>query len=172
MKNKADRLECCQALKKSERIKKLKQLYDRIKRQIKEKFKYCNLYIKNLPDNYDDDALRELFSPYGKIRSVKSVRKELFQSYLGIKRSVKVFGFVCFEKPEFAKEAKTKLNMTSPFPNLPKLFVDYHQNKFDRNEALKLKQIHQFQKTGGNTQEMYNQNMVIKQMQLGGCNNI
>jgi hypothetical protein len=82
---------------------------------------------------------------------------------------VKVCGFVCFQESESAKAAKDSLNNTAPFPNLPKLFVDFHQNKNDRAEILKLKQIHQINKGGGNkNQEMLNQNMVIKQMQLGG----
>jgi polyadenylate-binding protein len=143
-------------------------IYDKIKRDIKHKFKFCNLYVKNLPDNYDDELLRELFSTYGKLRSVKTVRKELFQSYLGIKRSVKVCGFVCFQDAESAKEAKTALNMSSQFTNLSKLFVDYHQSKQDRAELLKLKQINQIHKGGSQGQEMFNQNMVIKQMQMGG----
>jgi len=156
------------ALKKAERMKKLKQVYDRIKKLIKTKYRYCNLYVKNLPDNYDDELLKEMFSKYGKIRSAKTVRKELYQSYLGIKRSVKVCGFVCFENAESAKTAKDALNNQPQFTNLPKLFVDYHQNKYDRAEILKLKQIHQIHKGGNKNQEMHNQNMVIKQMQMGG----
>lgn len=161
-------MECCQALKSAERKKRLKALYEKIKRQIKEKYRFCNLYIKNLPDNYDDDLLRELFSKFGKIRSAKTVRKELYQSYLGIKRSVKVCGFVCFQDAQCAKEAKSTLNNTNQFPNLPKLYVDYHQNKNDRAEILKLKQIHHLHKGGVKSQEMHNQQMVIKQMQMGG----
>ena len=111
-----------------------------------------------------------MFEKFGKIRSAKTVRKELYQSYLGIKRSVKVCGFVCFNDAESAKAAKDSLNNTTPFTNMSnKLFVDFHQNKFDRAEILKLKQIHQIHKGGNKNQEMYNQNMVIKQMQMGGC---
>jgi len=145
VKDKEDRLECCQALKKKDRIKKLKQLYERIKKQIKEKYRFCNLYIKNLPDNFDDEALRELFSKYGEIRSVKTVRKELFTSYLGIKRSVKVFGFVCFYDPANAREAKQALHGTT-IGNNQKLFVDYHQSRQERAEYLKLKMINQSNK--------------------------
>ena len=55
VKNQEDRLYCCQALKKSERDKKLKLLYEKIKKKIKEKYKFCNLYIKKLPEDYTDD---------------------------------------------------------------------------------------------------------------------
>jgi len=146
VKDKDDRLECCQALKKKDRIKKLKQLYERIKKQIKEKYRFCNLYVKNLPDNMDDDTLRELFSKYGEIRSCKTVRKELFTSYLGIKRSVKVFGFVCYYDPAHAREAKNALHGAPLGNNGTKLFVDYHQSKQERAEYLKLKMINQSNK--------------------------
>ena len=141
IKDKADRLECCQALKKAERAKRLRLLYEKIKKKIKEKYKFCNLYVKNLPDSYTDEDLKKLFEKYGEIRSSKIVKKELLSNYLGIKRSVKVFGFVCFFEPEKAQEAKTKLNQFAIVANGPKLYVDYHQTKQERTEFLKLKLI-------------------------------
>ena len=139
IKNRDGRLDCCQALKKAEREKKLKQLYERIKKRIKDKYKFCNLYVKNLPNDYTDEKLKELFGQFGKIRSAKVVKKELESHYLVIKKSVKVFGFVCFFEPETAKEAKTKLKDYSILINGPKLYVDYHQTKKERTEFLKLK---------------------------------
>ena len=135
-------MDCCQALKKKDRIRKLKQLYERIKKQIKEKYRFCNLYVKNLPDGMDDVALRKLFEKYGEIKSCKAVRKELYTSYLGIKRSVRVFGFVCFSLPEYAREAKNALH-GSVINNNTKLYVDYHQTRQERQEFLKLKFINQ-----------------------------
>ena len=70
-------MDCCQALKKKERLKRLKALYERIKKSIKDKYKFCNLYVKNLPDNFNDEKLRELFAKYGEIRSCKAVKKIL-----------------------------------------------------------------------------------------------
>lgn len=145
IKDKSDRMDCCQALKKKDRVKKLKALYEKIKKSIKEKYRFCNLYVKNLPDNFDDEKLRELFSKFGEIRSCKTVRKELFTSYLGIKRSVKVFGYVCFFEASQAREAKSKLNEVS-LGNNAKLFVDYHQSKQERSDILKLKMINQSSK--------------------------
>jgi RNA recognition motif-containing protein len=130
-------------LKKKDRVKKLKQLYDRIKKQIKEKYRFCNLYIKNLPDHFDENNLRELFSKFGEIRSCKTVRKELYSSYLGIKRSVKVFGYVCFSEAASARDAKAALHNTQLSNGGPRLFVDYHQTKNERNDYLKLKMINQ-----------------------------
>jgi polyadenylate-binding protein len=141
IKDKKDRLDCCQALKKAERAKKLKQLYEKIKKKIKEKYKFCNLYVKNLPDDYKDEELKELFGKYGEIRSAKVVKKEMVSNYLGIKRSVKVFGFVCFFEASKAQEAKSKLNGYALNTNGPKLYVDYHQTKQERTEFLKLKLI-------------------------------
>ena len=141
VKDKSDKLECCQALKRQDRIKKLKQLYERIKKQIKDKYRFCNLYVKNLPDNMEDETLRGLFSKFGEIRSVKTVRKELLSSYLGLKRSLKVFGFVCFFEAEKARDAKTNLHgQVLPGTN-SKLFVDYHQSKQERADYLKLKMM-------------------------------
>jgi polyadenylate-binding protein len=139
IKSKEGRLDCCQALKKAEREKKLKQLYEKIKKKIKEKYKFCNLYVKNLPNDFTDEKLKELFGKFGKIRSAKVVKKELESHYLVIKKTIKVLGFVCFFEPETAKEAKSKLKDYSITVNGPKLYVDYHQTKKERTEFLKLK---------------------------------
>ncbi len=141
IKDKSDRLDCCQALKKKDRIKRLKHLYEKIKKQIKEKYRFCNLYVKNLPDGFDESNLNELFSKYGQIRSCKTVRKELYSSYLGIKRSVKVFGYVCFFDAAQAREAKNNLHGFQLGNSNHRLFVDYHQTKNERNDYLKLKMI-------------------------------
>ena len=109
IKSKEGRLDCCQALKKAEREKKLKQLYEKIKKKIKDKYKFCNLYVKNLPNDFTDEKLKELFGKFGEIRSAKVVKKELESHYLFVKKSVKVFGFVCFFEPTKAQEAKSKL---------------------------------------------------------------
>jgi len=146
VKDKSDRLECCQALKKRERLKRLKVLYEKIKKQIREKYKFCNLYVKNLPDTFDDEQLRQLFAKYGDIKSCKAFKKELTPSMIGVKRSVKVFGFVCFHDPGQAREAKTTLHGQQVFKNLGKLFVDYFQSKKEREEYLKLKMINNSQK--------------------------
>jgi len=65
---------------------------------------------------------------------------------IGVKRSVKVYGFVCFLDPTQAREAKTSLHGQSVFKNLGKLFVDYFQSKKEREEYLKLKMLNNSQK--------------------------
>ena len=162
IKNKDGRLDCCQALKKAEREKKLKQLYEKIKKKIKIKYKFCNLYVKNLPNDYTDEKLKELFGQFGKIRSAKVVKKELESHYLVIKKTVKVFGFVCFFDAETAKEAKTKLKDYSVTINGPKLYVDYHQTKKERTEFLKLKLL----KDNDNKRNKPNQGMFQQGMPM------
>ena len=61
---------------------------------------YCqesNVYIKNIHDEVDDDALRARFAEFGNITSVKVMRDDK-----GISRG---FGFVCYSTPEEAKSA-------------------------------------------------------------------
>ena len=140
-KNQDNRLFCCQALKKSERDKKLKLLYEKIKKKIQEKYKFCNLYIKNLPIDYTDEKLQELFGKFGKIRNSKVVKKEFETFYLVPKKVTKVFGFVCFYEPSQAQEAKKNLKDLSLLGNGPKLYIDYHQTKKERASFLKLKFI-------------------------------
>ena len=155
IKNKEGRLDCCQALKKAEREKKLKQLYEKIKKKIKDKYKFCNLYVKNLPNNFTDEKLKELFGKFGEIRSAKVVKKELESHYLVKKVSVKVFGFVCFFEPAKAQEAKQKLKDQTLLINGPRLYVDYHQTKQERTEFLNLLK---------NTPRMMPPNMIPPQM--------
>ena len=155
IKNKEGRLDCCQALKKAEREKKLKQLYEKIKEKIKKKYKFCNLYVKNLPNDFTDEKLKELFGQFGEIRSAKVVKKELESHYLVIKKTIKVFGFVCFFNAETAKEAKTKLKDHSILINGPKLYVDYHQTKKERTEFLKLKLLKENDNRRNKPNQMY-----------------
>lgn len=133
-------------MKKRERIKRLKSLYEKIKKIIREKYKFCNLYVKNLPDHFDDKQLRQLFSKYGEIKSCRTFRTDLTPSMIGVKRSVKIYGFVCFFDPSQAREAKTSLHNQSVFKGVGKIFVDYFQSKKERQEYLKLKLINNNQK--------------------------
>ena len=48
-----------------------------------------NLYIKNIPDDFTEDDLYDLFKPYGHIKSSAMKRSNLGQ-----------FGFICYEDPD------------------------------------------------------------------------
>jgi polyadenylate-binding protein len=146
IRDKSNRIYCCQALKRSERDKKLKKLYERIKKKIKEIYKFCNLYVKNLPADFTDEKLVKLFGKYGPIRSAKVVKNEISSNYLFIKKSVRVFAYVCFYEPAKAQETKQQLKDKALIVNGPRLYVDYHQNKEERTQFLKLKLIKESEK--------------------------
>ncbi len=56
-----------------------------------------NIYVKNFTDDYDDQKLRELFEPFGKVISTKVMTDENGKS--------KGFDFVSFEDSEMAGKA-------------------------------------------------------------------
>ena len=70
--------------------------------------KRCNLYVKNIPENSTEDTIRELFSPFGEIESVRLFPKA--DEKTGENKNF--FSFVCFRKPDAASTAKEKLNNT------------------------------------------------------------
>ena len=146
IKDKSNRIYCCQALKRSERDKKLKRLYERIKRKIKEKYKFCNLYVKNLPSDFTNQKLVELFGKYGSIRSAKIVKNEISSNFLFAKKTIRVFAYVCYYEPSKAQEAKQELKNKALTINGPRLYVDYHQTKEERTQFLKLRLIKESEK--------------------------
>jgi len=64
--------------------------------------KYTNVFIKNLDENLDDEKLRQLFAPFGIIKSAVVMKDEQGKS--------KGFGFVNFENPEDAEKAVAELH--------------------------------------------------------------
>lgn len=65
------RLYCSRAQKKPERIATLRRQYDERRRELESKTQRLNVYVKNLGNDITDEALRELFSPFGAIVSAK-----------------------------------------------------------------------------------------------------
>jgi polyadenylate-binding protein len=92
------------ALKKSERERQLRESWDQ-KRQERQKLYVpgTNLYVKNLADDVDDEALRAEFSKFGQIASAKVMRDRESSRLRG-------FGFVSFATPEEATRAVTEMN--------------------------------------------------------------
>lgn len=95
----------CRAQKKTEREKELRSRYELIKKAAIINGGASNLYVKNLADEVDDDALRNLFLPYGAITSVKVMRET--ESKESRSRG---FGFVCYAQQEDATRAVTELH--------------------------------------------------------------
>lgn len=91
--------------------------------------KFTNVYIKNLPTEFNDDDLRQKFAPFGEITSAVVMRD--------VNGVSKCFGFVNFEKPECAIEAVKKANGKAI--NDKTLYVGRAQKKAERQAELKIK---------------------------------
>lgn len=142
VRNLEDRLYCCQAMKKKDREKRLRILNEKLKNKVRARYKYCNLYVKNLPDDFNKNDLVNLFGKYGAIRSAKIIRLENGDCRLELlKAKQRVFAFVCFMTPEIAKKARKELNGKIYLKNGPRLFVDYHQTKKERLQFIKLQML-------------------------------
>ena len=87
-----------------EALKKRDRDAERLRETIKYKSskKRCNLYVKGFPDNISEQDLKDLFSTFGEIESLK-----LHPTQEGAK---KLYAFVCFKKPDEASTAKEKLH--------------------------------------------------------------
>ncbi|KAI8969322.1 hypothetical protein BDF20DRAFT_827121 [Mycotypha africana] len=117
------------AQKKSEREDELKRQHDtqpRIADNKPTKYHGINLYVKNLPDDVDDEYLRKEFEPFGQITSAKVMRDE--------KSNSRGFGFVCFASPEDANEAVSKMNGHKMLNR--EIYVALAQRKEDRRTLL------------------------------------
>eukprot|EP00198_Chlamydomonas_reinhardtii_P000336 XP_001689671.1 polyadenylate-binding protein RB47 [Chlamydomonas reinhardtii] len=90
------------AQKKTEREAMLRQKAEESKQERYLKYQGMNLYVKNLSDEVDDDALRELFANSGTITSCKVMKDGSGKS--------KGFGFVCFTSHDEATRAVTEMN--------------------------------------------------------------
>nr|CAB3468276.1 unnamed protein product [Digitaria exilis] len=99
-----------------------------VRRQNREVNKFTNVYIKNFPTEFTDDDLRQEFAPFGEITSAVVMRHSD-----GIS---KCFGFVNFEKPEYAAEAIKNLNGKSI--NDKVVYVGRAQKKAERQAELKV----------------------------------
>ena len=85
---------------KTERLEELCRAYEKMREE--KLAKYTNLYVKNLDDQVDEEALKAEFLPYGPINSTVIMRDE--------KGGSKGFGFVSFEASADAAKALAELN--------------------------------------------------------------
>ncbi|VVC38547.1 RNA recognition motif domain [Cinara cedri] len=89
--------------------------------------KFTNIYIKNLPGEFNDGDLNDMFEVYGEITSLKVMRRENGYS--------KRFGFVNFRKPDDAEKAVEGLN-GKPSPSGKNYYVARAQPKTEREPTL------------------------------------
>lgn len=114
------------AQKKSEREEELRRAYEAAKNEKLSKYQGVNLYIKNLPEDFDDERLQEEFAPFGTTTSAKVMRTPT-----GASRG---FGFVCYSAPEEANKAVAEMN-GKMIENRP-LYVALAQRKDVRHQQL------------------------------------
>ena len=141
--DKSDRLYCCRALKKKDRERKAAETFIKIKRRLREKYKFCNLYVKNLPDEVTAKDVSFAFAKYGYVKSCALIRRDpgpVVFNPLNLTKKVynRVFAYVCFKEQKNAVKAKQKLNGKPIYEGAPKMYVDYHQPKEERLLFIKL----------------------------------
>jgi len=91
---------------------------------------FTNVYVKNFGEDYDDEKLKDMFDPYGKITSYKVMTKDDGKS--------KGFGFVAYDSTEAAEAAVKALNGKEMGENKV-LYVARAQKKAERQQELKRK---------------------------------
>lgn len=89
--------------------------------------KFTNVYVKNLPEVFDDDKMRDLFETYGKIISAKVMSEDTGKS--------RGFGFVSFEDHEAAAKAVEELHQKDIDGR--EIYVGRAQKKAERQAELK-----------------------------------
>jgi len=92
-----------------------------------------NLYIKNLEDEIDENRLRQEFSSWGTIRSLKIMKDERSNIHRG-------FGFISYASPEEAKRAISEMNTRILQGFNKPLYVALHEPK-----EIRRSKIEQFQ---------------------------
>jgi len=104
--------------------------------------KFTNIFVKNLPEGYSEEKLKELFTPFGTISSAAIAGEEAGQS--------KGFGFVNFETAEAAQAAVEAVNTQEVEGKT--LFVGRAQKRQERDaelrhkfEQMKLEQMTKYQ---------------------------
>ena len=85
------------ALKKAEReVEKMRETI-----RYKASKKRCNLFVKNFPNSYTEDNLRDLFKTFGEIENIKLGDRS--------RSTGNAYAFVCFKEPTDAAKAKQNL---------------------------------------------------------------
>ena len=89
---------------------------------------FRNVYVKHLTEDIDDHKLRQLFEPFGRVKSTKVMTDDNGKS--------KCFGFVSFEDPDVAHNCVQQLNGKKEMSSGKMLYVARAQRKAERQEQL------------------------------------
>jgi polyadenylate-binding protein len=114
------------AMKKAERVRLLRRDYEARQRDLDEKTRGVNLYVKHLDEAVTEAELRELFARFGTITSLKIMQDNNGQS--------RGFGFVCFSSPDEANQAISELHQFS-YHGKP-LYVALALRRAERAQAV------------------------------------
>ena len=144
--NSTKKLLVTQAQTRETRERQLREVFEQRRLERAKKYQGINVYTKNLPENMDDNGLRELFSKFGNISSTKVMMNPQNGKSRG-------FGFVCFTTPEEATKAVSGMNqqMVDGKP----LYVSLAQRKDVRRAALEMQFAQQQKIPGMAHQPMY-----------------
>lgn len=123
----------CRALRKEDR-----------KRQLKEErmllYKDCNLYVRDFPEDTNDEKLKSAFSQFGEVVSARvMLEKRQNMGTDEVECQSKGYGFVCFKTPAEAAKAKEASQTTEIMGR--KLYVNIAESKEERS----LKYMNRFQ---------------------------
>jgi len=114
--------------------------------------RYTNVYVKNLPQEWDEQKLKDSFGQYGTITSIAFKKNQDRHNGLG-------YGFVNFETHEQATKAVTEGSKL--IINGQQIFVDRFQKKQER-QAL-LSKIYEDRKRE-RTEKFKNMNLYVKNL--------
>jgi polyadenylate-binding protein len=117
---------------------------------------WTNCYVKNIPDDWDETKLKELFTKYGEVDSCVIMMKDEAKALKEGETKSKGFGFVNFKESDAAKAAVEDLNekkMAAVEGEEPKeLYVGRAMKKSERErelrgkfEQLKIEQMNKYQ---------------------------
>ena len=100
-----------------------------------------NIYVKHFPkEDFTEDDLKKVFSPYGEIISIMVVPDNSVKD----KKATKGFGFVCFKESHDAEKAQKDLNGKQLFDSISHpLYVNFAMRKEERMEHLQKKKEEQ-----------------------------
>jgi polyadenylate-binding protein len=140
-------------MKKSDRKKLLSSRINDSNWKLNTQFKNCNLHIRNLPYDVNEEYLHQVFSKYGEIKSVKIPKYILVTKVANEfkeQEMSKGFGYVCFTEQENAKKAIEELNgkILPNYENWKRpLLIDIFMPKHERNQFFSRFQ-QQYNQTG------------------------
>ena len=105
--------------------------------QLNKRFRECNLFVKNVPNELSEDKLKDLFGKFGEIKSLKIPETTICTKDKGKLVEIKSrcgFAYVCFMDSDSAKSAFEELNNKILDGFKIPLIIEYFMPKIERNQ--------------------------------------